>query len=116
MGGWFARELTFSMGKQVSRFGSKIDTAMDEIADAENQDSAKDPRTFPEEPSGFSRGFALVIVSFGVALVCYTFAQTIVQYVPQAEPALTKYVQFVDQVRISTDNVIVGLVNKIESM
>ncbi|WP_233132993.1 hypothetical protein [Actibacterium pelagium] len=65
--------------------------------------------------SGFSRGFAMVIVLFGLGMVCYTFASTIVSYVPQAEPYLQQYIVFVDEMRLKLDEMIINLVAMIEA-
>ncbi len=91
----------------------KINTTLQEIADAESDSDASGVREEGSR-SSFSSGFALVIVLFGLALVSYSFAPTIARHVPAAEPTLASYVEFVDKVRIQTDRIMVNLVRKIE--
>lgn len=49
---------------------------------------------------GFRRGFALVLVLIGLAIMPYVFAGEIVKQLPQTRDFITQYVQTVDQLRI----------------
>ena len=53
---------------------------------------------------GFRRGFAMVIIVFGVMLLIYLYAPKIVEFNPQTEPALSAYVDWVNNLRTSLDS------------
>ncbi|KUP91835.1 zinc-ribbon domain-containing protein [Tritonibacter horizontis] len=53
--------------------------------------------------SGFSRGFLLVILAMVVAVLIYSNAPVIAEQLPQADPYLSSYVAWVDQIRLWLD-------------
>jgi predicted Zn finger-like uncharacterized protein len=55
---------------------------------------------------GFRRGFALVLVLIGLAIMPYVFAGEIVRQSPQTRDFMTQYVQTVDQLRIRLHDVV----------
>ncbi|MBU2994186.1 zinc-ribbon domain-containing protein [Octadecabacter sp. B2R22] len=63
-----------------------------------------------QQRSGFRRGFIFVIVLALLALAVYIFAPQIIAALPQAEPALTSYVEWVDGLRLWLDGKVQGLV------
>ena len=67
------------------------------------------PQAEPEdEPvrrkSGFARGFALSVIAALILLLIYDKAPLISEKLPQADPALNSYVDWVDQARLWLDN------------
>jgi len=60
--------------------------------------------------SGFRRGFMFVIVFVLIALAIYIFADQISAALPQAEPVLTSYVEWVNGLRIWLDGQLQGLI------
>lgn len=58
--------------------------------------------------SGFRRGFILAVVVFAVLALVYSYAPRIVDALPQAEPALSAYVDAVNDLRVWVD----GLMQK----
>ena len=67
---------------------------------------AADPNVAKVEArrGGFRRGFALVIILFGLMLVVYLYAPKIVEMNPQTEPYLSAYVDWVNNLRIGLDS------------
>lgn len=51
-------------------------------------------------------GFRLILILVLIAVAVYIYAPFIVQYVPQAEPALVAYVEFVNQLRAQLSGLI----------
>ena len=61
--------------------------------------------------SGFRRGFTLIVILALIALAVYIFAPQISAAVPQAEPVLTSYVEWVDGLRIWLDGKMQGFID-----
>ncbi|SMX43095.1 zinc-ribbon domain-containing protein [Octadecabacter ascidiaceicola] len=61
--------------------------------------------------SGFRRGFMLMVILALIALLVYIFAPQISAAVPQAEPVLTSYVEWVDGLRIWLDGKMQGFID-----
>lgn len=61
--------------------------------------------------SGFRRGFTLIVVLALIALAVYIFAPQISAAIPQAEPVLTTYVEWVDGLRFWLDGKIQGFID-----
>lgn len=57
----------------------------------------------PRRKSGFSRGFAIVILLVLALVLTYTNAPQIAEVLPQADPFLSSYVAWVDQTRLWLD-------------
>lgn len=57
----------------------------------------------PKARSGFRRGFIIVVILALIALAIYVFAPQISAAVPQAEPVLTSYVEWVNGWRLWLD-------------
>lgn len=57
----------------------------------------------PKKNSGFARGFMVMVIIALVALATYVFAPQISAAVPQAEPVMTSYVNWVDGMRLWLD-------------
>ncbi len=64
----------------------------------------------PVRRSGFKRGFTYIVILALLALALYIFAPQISAAVPQVEPALTSYVEWVDGLRIWLDGQMQGLI------
>ncbi len=65
----------------------------------------------PRKRSGFRRGFMFMVLLALIALLVYIFAPQISAAVPQLEPALTSYVNWVDGLRLWLDAKIQGFVD-----
>ncbi|WIY26244.1 zinc-ribbon domain-containing protein [Parasedimentitalea psychrophila] len=63
----------------------------------------------PRRKSGFSRGFALVILLMLALVLTYTNAPQIANTLPQADPYLSSYVASVDKARLWLDAKVSGL-------
>ncbi len=59
--------------------------------------------------SGFRRGFFLVLILFVILIAPYFFANLITENLPQTRGFMADYVNTVDQLRISLNNLIGGL-------
>ena len=94
------------------RISAALKQATDSLPPVESPAAAKEKAS---GRSGFSSGFTLVIVLFGLGMVCYTFSSTIVEYVPQAEPYLADYIVWVDQMRLKLDEQLIKLTAFIEA-
>ncbi|MCD9148224.1 zinc-ribbon domain-containing protein [Pseudophaeobacter flagellatus] len=57
----------------------------------------------PRRKSGFTRGFALVILLVVVLVMTYSNASQIAEVIPQADPYLSSYVTWMDQARLWLD-------------
>jgi predicted Zn finger-like uncharacterized protein len=62
------------------------------LTEAEQQDAVK--------RRGFRRGFAMVLILIGVAILPYVFAGEIVELLPESREYLVQYVDAVDQLRV----------------
>jgi predicted Zn finger-like uncharacterized protein len=84
----------------------EINSTLRASEDATSNNTALGP-VYAEEPqkrrSGFSRGFALVVVVGVIMAVIYVNAPKISGSVPQAEPLISSYVMRVDQARVWLD-------------
>ena len=69
----------------------------------------------PAKRSGFRRGFILMVVLALIAVALYVFAPQIMAAVPQTEPVLTPYVDWVDGLRIWIDGQVQSLVDQASS-
>lgn len=65
---------------------------------------------------GFRRGFVFVIVIALIALAIYIFADQISAAVPQAEPALTSYVEWVNGLRIWLDGQMQSIIDRFDDV
>ncbi len=65
--------------------------------------------------SGFRRGFMVMVLIALIALAAYVFAPQISAAIPQTEPALTAYVDWVDSLRLWLDAQIGTLVEQATS-
>ena len=63
----------------------------------------------PRRKSGFSRGFAIIVLLMLVMVLTYTNARQIAEVLPQADPFISSYVAWVDQTRIWLDAKVSGL-------
>ena len=79
--------------------------------DAATHDTAGAEPDAPQKRSGFRRGFMMVVVIALLALAVYIFAPQISAAVPQLEPAMTSYVNWVDGLRIWLDQQVQSLVD-----
>lgn len=64
----------------------------------------------------FRSGFVLALLIFAVLALIYVFAPQIAQNVPQADPYLSSYVAWVDQMRMALDTQIKTLLTWLDSM
>jgi hypothetical protein len=64
---------------------------------------------------GFKRGFMYVVIIALVALAIYVFAPQISAAVPQVEPYLTSYAEWVDGLRILLDQKLQQLIERAQS-
>ncbi len=64
---------------------------------------------------GFKRGFMYVVIIALVALAIYVFAPQISAAVPQVEPYLTSYAEWVDGLRILLDRKLQQLIERAQS-
>ncbi len=69
----------------------------------------------PRPRSGFRRGFMLMVLLALIALALYIFAPQISAAVPQVEPALTSYVNWVDAKRIWLDMKVQGFLEQADA-
>ncbi len=67
----------------------------------------------PRRRRGFRIGFILIILIAAGAVVSYSYAPEIVAAVPQAEPALSSYVENVNQLRFQLDDLVQGLAGQL---
>ncbi|WP_019297087.1 MULTISPECIES: zinc-ribbon domain-containing protein [unclassified Leisingera] len=64
-----------------------------------------DPEALPvPRKSSFARGFALSVIAALILLMIYDKAPLIAEKLPQADPVLSSYVDWVDQARLWLDN------------
>ncbi|WP_409201595.1 zinc-ribbon domain-containing protein [Leisingera sp. S132] len=64
-----------------------------------------DPDELPlRRKSGFARGFALSVIAALVLVMIYDKAPLIAEKLPQADPALSSYVDWIDQARLWLDS------------
>lgn len=63
--------------------------------------------------SGFRRGFAITILFFSVLVLIYVIAPQIADAVPQLKPALITYVDWVNALRLSVDQMMQRAVEKL---
>ncbi|KIC26296.1 zinc-ribbon domain-containing protein [Leisingera sp. ANG-M6] len=64
-----------------------------------------DPEALPvPRKSSFARGFALSVIAALILLMVYDKAPLIAEKLPQADPVLSSYVDWVDQARLWLDN------------
>jgi len=64
----------------------------------------------PQRRGGFRRGFMFMVLIALIALAAYIFAPQISAAVPQIEPALTSYAEWVDGLRIWVDQRVQGFI------
>ena len=64
----------------------------------------------PQKRGGFRRGFMIIVILALIALAAYIFAPQISAAVPQLEPVLTSYVNWVNEMRIWLDQQLQGLI------
>ncbi|WP_122072692.1 zinc-ribbon domain-containing protein [Pseudophaeobacter sp. EL27] len=65
----------------------------------------------PPRKSGFTRGFALALLVVLALLMVYSNAPQIAEILPQADPYLSSYVTWVDQMRLWLDTQVTALQN-----
>jgi len=66
--------------------------------------------------SGFRTGFILILFLAVLAFVVYAFAPQIIEQVPQAKPYLEQYVQLVNKLRVTLDELIQRLIAYVQSL
>ncbi|MDC0011718.1 zinc-ribbon domain-containing protein [Octadecabacter sp.] len=64
----------------------------------------------PQKRGRFRRGFMIIVILALIALAAYIFAPQISAAVPQLEPVLTSYVNWVNEMRIWLDQQLQGLI------
>ncbi|KMK66471.1 zinc-ribbon domain-containing protein [Puniceibacterium sp. IMCC21224] len=69
-----------------------------------------------DEPGGFGRGFASVLMLAVFAIALYAFAPRLSEMAPGLEPALTSYVGFVDSARGWLDGQITALLSGLDDL
>ncbi|WP_137699658.1 zinc-ribbon domain-containing protein [Marimonas lutisalis] len=81
------------------------------------------PETDEESPaapapqkSGFSRGFAFILLIVALLLAVYVFAPRIAEMVPQLKPTLDAYIDMVNRARLWLDGQIAGLLQWLDGM
>ena len=79
--------------------------------DAVMNDAGTDANDMAPARSGFRRGFIMVVVVALIALAIYIFAPQISAAVPQAEPVLTSYVDWVNGLRLWLDGQVQGFID-----
>ncbi|MEP2718538.1 zinc-ribbon domain-containing protein [Pseudophaeobacter sp.] len=77
-------------------------------ADAPPPPVSDEPAPRPRK-SGFTRGFALVILAVLAMVMVYSNAPQIAEILPQADPYLSSYVTWVDQMRLWLDAKVTAL-------
>ncbi|MFW2588914.1 zinc-ribbon domain-containing protein [Sagittula sp. SSi028] len=70
----------------------------------------------PHRSGGFGKGFALIVVLALIALCAYVMAPAIIDALPQLSPALTAYVDIIDQGRDWLDGQMTTLMQMLDSM
>jgi len=66
--------------------------------------------------SGFRRGFSLTLLFFALLALVYAYAPKIVESVPAAEPALSFYVEWVNNLRAAVDGYMQQAVTKLTAL
>ncbi|MEI4233855.1 zinc-ribbon domain-containing protein [Roseovarius sp. D22-M7] len=83
------------------RINSSLTPSRGHTAGATPQDPASTP--IPAARSGFGVGFWVVVIAFGLAAGVYLTAPEVIALVPEAEPAIERYVASVDGARLRLD-------------
>ena len=65
---------------------------------------------------GFRTGFLLILILFAILAAVYIYAPQIAQAVPQADPYLSSYVAWVDQMRLWLDGHVQNLLRWLDTM
>lgn len=86
----------------IEEINSTLRASGNPAATAANQHE-QDQSAPPRKRSGFARGFALSLILGVLLVLAYSKAPMIAQTLPQAEPALSSYVAWVDQLRLWLD-------------
>lgn len=79
----------------------------------ETEDAAPSPAT---QPSGFSRGFSYMLLLFALLLAVYVFSGKLAEMVPQLQPLLESYVDWVNLGRLWLDAQVSALVQWLDTM
>jgi len=66
--------------------------------------------------SGFRRGFLLAFLVFSMMALVYVYAPKIADAAPKSASALSAYVDWVNALRISVDNIMLGAIEKLTSL
>ena len=98
---------------------------IDEINSTLRKESERQPSNSPDpendpapptESSGFSRGFSFMLLLFAILLAVYVFSGKLAELVPQLEPALESYVNWVNRGRLWLDGQAAALVQWLDTM
>ncbi len=82
-------------------------------ATSERQEDDDDDRDEKRARSGFRRGFIIAVLFFALLALVYSYAPRIVESFPGAEPALSSYVDAVNQLRLWVDMLMQKAVDKL---
>lgn len=106
------RELLPDIEEINSTLRSDKDRARSNV-DLEDETEAAEPA---RARRSFRSGFALMLLIAALLALIYVFAPQIAQSVPQADPYLSAYVAWVDQLRVALDAQITSLLTWLDSM
>jgi hypothetical protein len=82
----------------------KKDPLKEALANARDDNQGKSSKT--------RNGFMLVMILFLLALAVYLFGDLVIGFIPAAEPYLTAYIDMVNNLRLSTQNLIAGIIGE----
>ncbi len=83
---------------------------------ASNSDLERDAPVEKQRKRGFRRGFTLVLALFLILAAIYIYAPAIARAVPQADPYLSAFVAWVDQMRVVLDSYVERLLRWLDNM
>ncbi len=83
--------------------------------DLAGDDPSPDAPIRKRKKRGFRRGFLFALLIFAIALLVYIFAPQIAASVPQADPALSSYVTWVDGLRAQLDGQVQNLLKWLDA-
>jgi hypothetical protein len=95
----------------IEEINSSLRSAEEREGDIETEDLLVKPRR-----SGFGLGFMLVVLIAALAVAAYALSEQIVASVPSAEPAISAYVAWADNVRSWIDSIAQDWVRRITGM
>ena len=80
----------------------EINSTLTASSDRDGEETAEEYQG-KRKSSGFRRGFSVTLLLFALLALIYMFAPQIAEWLPQTEPALTVYVDFVNVLRVRVD-------------